>query len=180
MVVVVALFVAAFALLALASRGYREIEAMQSLDKAEAAVRAKFPGAKPASTRELAEWLRGPSGVVILVDAREAEEFTMSRLPGAHRAGDIGKTPGLAALAETKAVVVYDSVGFRSAKYAERLRNRGVPGAMYLEGGIFRWANEGRPLVDAEGRPTDRVHPHRGLWGKLLKTSSGETEGKNL
>jgi 3-mercaptopyruvate sulfurtransferase SseA len=39
----------------------------------------------------------------------------------------------------------------------------------YLAGGIFQWANEERPLVDAAGNPTTRVHPYNRFWGRLLK-----------
>jgi hypothetical protein len=37
-----------------------------------------------------------------------------------------------------------------------------------LEGSIFRWANEGRPVY-ADGMQVDRVHPFDDSWGKLLK-----------
>ncbi len=160
---VAALFGIAFLLLAFATRGYREVEAMQSLEKAAAAVRRDFPEARPVSSEKLAAWLGEPLGVT-LIDVREAEEFAVSRLPGAQRATDMGDFPNLA----DARVVVYDSVGFRSAEYVRVLRDRGSAHAFYLEGGIFQWANEGRPLVDAEENPTTKVHPFNKLWGRLL------------
>lgn len=39
---------------------------------------------------------------------------------------------------------------------------------MNLEGSIFAWANEGRPLVDDKGLAT-KVHPYDAKWGELLK-----------
>ena len=37
-----------------------------------------------------------------------------------------------------------------------------------LEGSIFKWANEGRPLV--QGQTTaHKVHPHDTRWGNLLE-----------
>ena len=71
--------------------------------------------------------------------------------------------------AGAKRVVVYDAVGFYSAELAETLSSAGSGEIFYLEGGIFQWANEGRPLVDADGSPTTKVHPYNKLWGRLLK-----------
>jgi hypothetical protein len=39
-----------------------------------------------------------------------------------------------------------------------------------LEGSIFAWANQSRPLVQ-EGKPTDKVHPYNAFWGALLDKS---------
>jgi hypothetical protein len=36
-----------------------------------------------------------------------------------------------------------------------------------LDGSIFAWANEGRPL-ERNGQPAQLVHPYDALWGKLL------------
>ena len=36
-----------------------------------------------------------------------------------------------------------------------------------LEGGIFDWHNDGRPLTDANGK-TPYVHPYDDKWGQLL------------
>ena len=37
-----------------------------------------------------------------------------------------------------------------------------------LEGSLFKWANESRPMVDHKDRPTSCVHPYNVVWGKLL------------
>lgn len=37
-----------------------------------------------------------------------------------------------------------------------------------LEGSIFKWANEGRPLVDPTGNTAKLCHPYSAVWGKLL------------
>ncbi|MFQ5964533.1 MAG: hypothetical protein ACE5KZ_09635 [Candidatus Scalinduaceae bacterium] len=37
-----------------------------------------------------------------------------------------------------------------------------------LEGSIFKWANEGKPLI--QGHTTvQKVYPYNAYWGKLLK-----------
>lgn len=164
--VIAALFGIAFLLLALATRGYREVEAMQSMEKAMASVRREFPAAKPVSTAELVAWMEEPEGVT-LIDARTPEEYGVSRLPGALGKTSIEKISDLAV--GTRHVVIYDSVGIQSAELVEALVAGGAVETVYLEGGIFQWANEGRPLVDADGEPTTRVHPYNKLWGRLLE-----------
>jgi rhodanese-related sulfurtransferase len=163
--IVAALFGVAFLLLALASRGYRRFEAMQSMEKAMAAVRREFPDARPISGSNLATALKGPVPP-LLIDVRSSGEFAASRLSGAIHQPD----PRMVAeLAEgTSHVVVYDSAGFRSAEVAETADEFGTGRVSFLEGGIFQWTIEGRPLVDAAGNPTDKVHPHNRYWGRLL------------
>ena len=39
-----------------------------------------------------------------------------------------------------------------------------------LEGSIFKWANEGRILVDSEDKKTIYCHPYNMVWGKLLES----------
>jgi rhodanese-related sulfurtransferase len=166
LVIVAALFVVAFVLLALGQSGYRKVAAMQSMENAVEAVRRDFPAAQPVSGAELAAMLAGPDKP-LLIDVRTAEEFALSRLPGAVRCDDTDEAAALSKRA--RRVVLYDSSGARSAKLAEVLARRGLRDAAYLGGGIFQWANEERPLVDAAGNPATRVHPYNRFWGRLLK-----------
>ena len=55
-------------------------------------------------------------------------------------------------------IVVYCSVGYRSSELAEFLMKTGFTEVYNLEGSIFRWANEGRPVYRAEER-VRVVHP---------------------
>ena len=65
-------------------------------------------------------------------------------------------------------MVVYCSVGYRSAELARKLTARGHANVANLEGSLFAWANEGRPVY-AGTRLADRVHPYDAAWGSLLK-----------
>ena len=66
-------------------------------------------------------------------------------------------------------VVCYCSVGYRSSLVAQRLyrhykeQEKTCPPLHNLEGGLFQWANEGRPLAIS-----NTVHPYSSAWGKLL------------
>ena len=55
-------------------------------------------------------------------------------------------------------MVAYCSVGYRSAGLTDELGQRGYTRVCNLEGSLFQWANEGRPLVNADGR-VNVVHP---------------------
>jgi hypothetical protein len=65
-------------------------------------------------------------------------------------------------------VVVYCSVGWRSAALADRLLAAGLDDVHNLRGSIFDWANKGLPLV-RDGEPAREVHPYGRLWGLLLR-----------
>jgi rhodanese-related sulfurtransferase len=115
------------------------------------------------------EDLRVMKGVVLL-DAREPDEFAVSRLAGARYAGyDHFDLNMLGDLDRNQTVVVYCSVGYRSEKIAEKLLNAGFVQVYNLYGGIFEWVNAGQPVVDAAGRPTDRVHAYNRTWGLFLQ-----------
>ena len=150
--------------------------AAQPLDwsAVRALIAEQFPDVPSVTTAELAASLAAdPAGVVIL-DARAAREFAVSHLPGAHHVGADADTAGrLAAAVPGARVVVYCSVGYRSAALVERLRERGHTNAVNLEGSIFRWAREGRPVYRGEAR-VQQVHPYDDNWGALLPRSLWE------
>ena len=145
-----------------------------------AMVAARSPDVRTVSTDALAAELdRRPTP--LLLDAREPAEYAVSHLPGARRVDPDASAAALAdalgGVARDRPVVVYCSVGVRSAGVAERLEDAGFSDVRNLEGSIFRWANEGRPLTRGGGPQTggtqtgeaaERVHPYDAAWGRLL------------
>jgi len=132
-------------------------------------IREAFPDVNAVTTDELAGWLAVPGREVpVLLDVREPKEYAVSHLRGARRA--LTETEALEALRgvdKGDRVVVYCSVGLRSARLARVLQTHGFTRVYNLEGSIFQWANEGRPVY-REGRPVNKVHPYDERWGKLL------------
>lgn len=129
----------------------------------------RFPKVEWISTRELADWLgskdRPPP---LLLDVRTQEEWNVSHLPGARRVDPSAAVePAAAGIAKTAPIVTYCAVGYRSGDLATRLRAAGFTNVRNLEGSIFEWANEHRPLVH-DDQPVKRVHPYNALWGRLL------------
>lgn len=133
-------------------------------------VRKRFPEVRQLSTGELASWLIDTNRPKpVLLDVRRPEEFAVSHLRSARRV-DPGAGPGVLKeiLATNVPVIVYCSVGYRSSELARRLIKAGITNVFNLEGSIFQWANEGRPIVNEYG-PTNKVHPYSTRWGALLK-----------
>ena len=133
-------------------------------------VRRRFPNVRQLSPTELSAWLADPNRPQPRVlDVRRPDEFSLSRLPGARRVDRNEKVANLRDPAATdRPVVVYCSVGYRSSKLASRLIKAGMMNVFNLEGSIFQWANEGRPLVNSNG-PAVKVHPYSRRWRALLK-----------
>lgn len=119
------------------------------------------------SADALAEGLRSDDPPVVL-DVRAPEEFAVAHIPGARRVAPGADVEALAADLRDRDVVVYCSVGVRSDSLGGRLAALGVS-VRNLRGAVFGWANDGRPLVDAAGAPTDVVHPYSARWGRYLK-----------
>ncbi|OZC02387.1 rhodanese-like domain-containing protein [Rubricoccus marinus] len=142
-----------------------------TLDAVEATVRNQFPGVATVTTEQLAQALADSSTAPLLLDAREPDEYAVSHIPGALRIDPDARgealTGAVAAIPEGRDVVVYCSVGYRSAQLIQRLREAGAGRVSNLEGSIFRWANEGRPLAGAQGE-AGLVHPYSETWGRLL------------
>ncbi len=113
---------------------------------------------------------RGPkSAAPILLDVRSRAEWKVSHLPGARLVlPDSDPTTAVALLPKDAPTVTYCAVGYRSARAAERLGAAGYTQVRNLEGSIFEWANEGRPLI-RDGKRVTLVHPYSAFWGRLLE-----------
>jgi rhodanese-related sulfurtransferase len=131
----------------------------------------KFPEVKWITTTDLDRW-RADLGQAqpVVLDARTAPEFELSHLKGALLIDPYKPSlRGLQGLPQDTALVVYSSAGYRGARVASWLRKAGYSKALNLSGGLFQWANEGRPLFREENRPTAVVHPYDRKWGLLVE-----------
>ena len=129
-------------------------------------IRQKFPAVKEISTDQLAQWLASDRPPPLLIDARQAEEYAVSHLPDAQQLPTLAAVQQSAVNPEAE-IVVYCSVGYRSARLAQQLQDAGYAHVMNLEGSIFEWHNQGQPLV-VDGEPTKAIHPYNRTWGMLL------------
>src|SRR3954470_10015687 len=112
----------------------------------DAGIRREFPQVKRISTAELAAWIAGSDRPPpLLLDVRTQAEFDVSHLPNAVRVEPNAPAAAFSA-AKDQPIVTYCSVGYRSAGLAAKLQAAGFTDVRNLEGSIFRWANEGRPV----------------------------------
>ncbi|WP_349675834.1 MULTISPECIES: rhodanese-like domain-containing protein [unclassified Leeuwenhoekiella] len=117
------------------------------------------------------EELRMNQDDYIILDSRKQEEYDVSHLPNAIWVGDHFDENLLTPISKTnKKIVVYCSVGVRSEDFGEKLQNRTSKSVSNLYGGIFAWKDAGFPILDAENRPTQRVHTFSKNWQDYLKT----------
>lgn len=130
----------------------------------------RFPEVAWISTHDLANWMADKGKPPpLLLDVRTADEWNVSHLPGARHVLPKSPIESLAAeIAKETPIVTYCAVGYRSGEMAKRLRAAGFTNVHNLEGSIFQWANERRPLVQGD-QPASRVHPYNNLWGRLLE-----------
>jgi len=105
----------------------------------------------------------------LLLDAREWNEYQVSHLKNATFVGydqfDMNK---LELINKNQKIVVYCSVGYRSEKIAEKLKQAGYTNVSNLYGGIFEWVNQGNEVVDEKGSRTKNIHAYSKTWGVWL------------
>lgn len=95
---------------------------------------------------------------VILIDVRSDEERAVSTIPGAISMETFHAKEWPAG----KTIVVYCTIGVRSAMACMSLKSQGIP-AINLAGGILHWTAQELPLVHA-GQETKRLHTYGQRW----------------
>ena len=134
-----------------------------------------------------------PKRSYVIVDCRRGDEFDVSHLPKAKHLHfqtddesitrfikeEIDKQSRINASDDELNLVCYCSLGYRSSLLAQRISNivKNEPdlssktvNAWNLEGSIFKWANEKRPLVDMYEKPTKFAHPFNYTFGMFLQS----------
>jgi rhodanese-related sulfurtransferase len=110
-------------------------------------------------------------GPLVLLDTRSEQEYRISHLQGAHWVPyDHFSPEAVAALPKDAEIVVYCSVGYRSERIGEKLQDLGYKKVSNLYGGIFEWANQGKPVYAGQ-KKTNRVHAYSRTWGVWLKNA---------
>jgi len=138
-------------------------------------ITAKFTKVKHITTSDLAGWLNQPDKKksTLLIDSRAAEEFEVSHLEGAQNLLTTEEVKSYLTTLTTppERIVVYCSVGYRSAELATQIQDAKITHIpiQNLLGSIFSWSNEGRRLVKDNETPTTKVHPYNKKWSRLLK-----------
>lgn len=127
---------------------------------------------------------------LLIVDARRLDEFQISHIPQAQhlwfRSTDKEIVDYLKRESESGKplkVAAYCSVGYRSSILVDRINSLSNSdpelsnvSAQNVQGSIFKWFNEGRPIVDSKGHETKFLHPYNRFFGLAIGTSSWKWE----
>ena len=138
-----------------------------SWDSVDRKIQSEYPDISYMSTSELQQHYQfGENQLPVIVDVREIEEFQVSHL---HNALNLITSDEIASTVSDKdaAIVVYCSVGYRSAGIAQQLQQLGYTNVRNLRHSIFEWAENGYELSNALG-DTEKVHPFNRAWGSLV------------
>ncbi len=103
-------------------------------------------------------------GRVIFVDVRKPAEIKVSMLPGAVTKEEFLKTP---LKFQSKTVVAYCTIGYRSGKFTEEMAKKGIL-IHNLKGGVLAWVLETGKVFDVNGE-SKRVHVYGEKWNYLPK-----------
>jgi rhodanese-related sulfurtransferase len=134
---------------------------------------SEFPDVPLIEPETLAGQMRGAHPPV-LIDARTPEEFAVSHLRNAQFVDAAHFTlDDVDDIDRDRQVVVYCSIGYRSAAVVRRMRQLGFTDVRNLYGGLFLWYNQERPVFRGE-RPVEQIHPYDWLWGQFI-TRAGKT-----
>lgn len=142
----------------------------QGTDPAYAAkLKELYTGTVPAVQPSRLAAMMAQNAPPLILDTRNLEEYTVSHLPTAHFVDySTFKEEAVANLDRSHAIVLYCTVGYRSERIGERLRERGFERVFHLYGGIFEWVNQGHEVVDSTGKVTQKVHAYSPEWGGWL------------
>jgi|GEM_PF-832847 len=166
---VIAMMLALFAVSS--APAYAGDTASAMLDRFHDDLVPRYAGVVHLSTADMATM--NPDDVV-LFDVRKPSEYDVSRIDGAIRVSPSASAADFlddhAGVIRGRTVVFYCSVGERSSRLAQGVMSRGAEAeAVYnLAGGIFKWHNEFRDVVAANG-DTTAIHPFNRRWGRLLE-----------
>lgn len=108
---------------------------------------------------------------LIILDARETNEYNTSHLPGAIHIGyNTFESQSLNELSidTGSLVVVYCTIGVRSEDIGEQLQELGYSNVRNLKGGIVSWKNSGYEVIDESDQTTQNVHVYGPRWKKWL------------
>lgn len=142
-----------------------------SWDSVDKKIGSEFPSVQFISTDDLLK-MRLAEQSMHLFDVRDADEFAVSRLQGATNRSKSQEIADLV-LDKKAPIVVYCSVGYRSAAIASELESMGYSNVLNVRHSIFEWAEKGYPMVSGSG-DADTVHPFNRAWGSLIDTSLHE------
>ncbi|MDX1371853.1 MAG: rhodanese-like domain-containing protein [Nitrososphaeraceae archaeon] len=111
---------------------------------------------------------------LVILDTRSPKEYNVSHIKGATFIDyDKFRVEQLESLDKSQKIIIYCSVGYRSERIGEGLKEAGYNNVYNLYGGIFQWKNEGYSVYNSKDQVTDSVHTYNKRWGQWLENDKG-------
>ncbi len=129
----------------------------ERIDEMYKEYKKSFPDVPDITVQKMLE--RKKEEELVLVDAREPQERAVSMIPDASPVTEFEKHMDQL---KDRPIVVYCTIGYRSAEYTKELQKKGFD-AFNMKGGILAWTHTGRPLV-TDSTQTNRVHVYGEKW----------------
>lgn len=132
-------------------------------------IQLRFPHINHISTEKLAIWLSDKNQEKpLILDARNKIEYAISHLKGACLIPyDSPEIKSFIKCSVNTPIITYCSVGYRSAILAQRLQKMGYKKVFNLQGSLFVWFRENRPVFCGE-EIVSWIHPFNLFWSLLL------------
>ena len=141
-------------------------------------VKNKFPDVDNITTDELSEKVKHNNNLLV-VDNRQQQEYNVSFINGA-KLLEFPLTENVLTefveknvSDETEEIICYCSVGYRSSVVAGQLgailaeKKKDDVKVYNLEGSMFKWVNEDRPVTNVKSETVCYAHPYSYMWGML-------------
>lgn len=172
-IIITTLFAGALCFLAIGS--ILIVQHPENLSLVEMNVEQEFTEIRHADPHMVRIMIEKNDASTVLIDVREADEYDVSRIPGAIRISPNAAPESIASTVGSlsgKTLIFYCSVGYRSSQLATAaqplLKTQGVSEILNLRGGVFGWHNAQLPLAN-DRTPTQFVHPYNERWAQYLK-----------
>ena len=120
----------------------------------------EFPQVESITVEELQQFQQQGKDI-ILVDVRTSKERKVSIIPGAISQAEFEANLEQYNNGKTM-VVAYCTIGYRSGRYADKLRQQGI-NILNLEGSLLAWSHVKGELIDDNGS-TNKVHVFGRQW----------------
>ncbi|MGK7931721.1 MAG: rhodanese-like domain-containing protein [Microcystaceae cyanobacterium] len=129
-------------------------------------LRRRFPHIHHLTVDELYQWLQNSDQAVpLLWDARTFAEYKVSHLYQGQPIPDDIET--YLKSYNHRPIVVYCSIGYRSALVVEKLHRKGYTEVFNLTGSLFQWVTKGYDIYQ-EQQVIRQIHPYSNGWQWLL------------
>ncbi len=123
-----------------------------------------YPSTVKSIDPDIAQELISTQDVLIL-DVREGREFNMSHLQNALPF----ESKSLENISKQQPILLYCTVGYRSALAAEDLQKQGFQNVYNMNGGLIYWKNSNQKVYDLSDQETDSIHVFNNFYSLWLR-----------